>query len=444
MSDVTVPSMILPLVGLVLYHAIFFWGIYRDPFQMATSELLSTFYPTWRHRGKDNYWLRPNCHPVLSTYYPPQILSSLIGRTLSLDASFFVLLWSMLVHILFSSVGWFFLLKPMFGEATAVFGAITLSYQAFNLKQQPCIAYTHGWFPWCLSPNPIISTVSVGMLLLAGYYPLAIYLLPVVVLIQVIVFHQAWVLLGMVMGLIQVIPFLVYLPKTIRKPYGEGKLGPWELHYYFGLAPLVILATTFQKSYLTILIPVIMSYLLRKWLPRGYQRAWCLSVFIAMYFCLTAMVGMDRLTLSLLILIQCFDLWLHNHQLLPPRPFCELPKRPSLAFNTQLTRFLDANLDKDARVSGLPFPLFTGLVNGYKTLGYCGSMQLKLMAKWRGDTNPNGSGHHDYFMGKEDSDALDIGRVQFAFSRKRLDWPRTIIRNLYANPRYNHSKHITA
>jgi len=417
---------------LILFNFIFFYTLWTRPFQMSTSELLSTFYPTWRNQGKrDDYWLRPNCHPVLSTYYPPQILSSLIGRHLSLDASFVVLLWSLLLHTLFGSVGAFIALDRAFQSPVAIFGAITFAYQAFHLRQQPCLIYTVAWFPWIA----ICPGLAIGMMLLAGYYPYAIYLLPMGLFLCHDPFQ--WVI-GLAIGAIQIVPFLRYLPKTIRKPYGEGSLGAWERKYYFGITPIIVLVLTFKLIYLSILLPILGSYILRKWLPRGYQRAWIISCYLAIYFSLVALSSLDRLQMTLLILVQAADLWLHNRELLPPRPFCELPKKPSLAFNTKLTRFLKDNLDKDARVSGLPWPLFTGHINGFRTLGYCGSMQLKLMAKWRGDTDPNGSGNHDYFMGKEDGNGIDIARVQYAYSRKKLDWPRVPgFSKLYINPRYN-------
>ena len=434
-------STILCLLALSSYHVLFFGRLYANPMQMATSELLSTFFPSWIHLGRRQkhdpyYWLNFGAHPVLSSFYPPHFLSAVIGVRLKIDSAFRLLLFSMLGHLLFASVGWFSFLRLWTDPLIALFGAVTLTYQAFNLKQQPCLIYTLGWFPWTLHPNPIVSCIAVAMMILAGYFPYAVYLLPVTFLAHIWLFGEINCFFGILLAAPQIIPFLRYLPKTIKK-MGEGRLGPWELKFYFGLTPIVILFVTLKLLYLIVLVPILLSFCLKKWLPRGYQRMWIWSVYIAMIFCVQAMMDIQNQTvLFTIITIQAFDLWLHNSQLLPPRPFCELPIRPSKAFNTKLTRYLGENLDPDARVSGLPWPLFTGHINKFKTLGYCGSMQLKLMAKWRGDKDPNGSGHHDYFMGKEDGNELDVARVQFAYSRKKLNWPRTAIRNLYVNPRY--------
>ena len=60
------------------------------------------------------------------------------------------------------------------------------------------------------------------------------------------------------------------------------------------------------------------------------------------------------------------------------------------------------------RVSGLPFPLFTGYIHGFRTLGYNGGFQLRDMAKWRGDTNPDGSGKHAWDGGDIQGDLYGI------------------------------------
>jgi hypothetical protein len=119
---------------------------------------------------------------------------------------------------------------------------------------------------------------------------------------------------------------------------------------------------------------------------------------------------------------------------LPPRPFSELTKKPSLAFNNRLTRYLEKHLE-NYRISGLPYPLFTGHINRFRTLGYSGGMQLKLMAKFRNDTNPNGNGSHDWFKDNDYDERLTSYRVRFSFSRKKLDkWMPTPIKHLYRNP----------
>ena len=400
-------------------------------FTLARSELLSTFFPTWLWQGRqwskwripryDNYWINAHAHPVLSTYYPAHILASIYVQGRSIDYAFKVLVYNLFIHILFGFVGWFYFIQTWSNPLIALFGAITLTFQATHLKQQPCIIYTLAWFPWIA----FCPWLAVGMILLAGYYPIAIYLLPLGLLLN----HDpiSW-LIGFAIGSIQLVPFIKYLPKTIRGKIEAPSSSPTESKFYFGLTPLIILYMNFQFIYLILLIPVV-SLFIKSSLFRVPQRALILSCYGAIYFCLIAMKELTNQQVILLTLIQAFDLWINNRELIPPRPFCELWEKPSRAFDTKLTRFLHNNLG-NARVSGLPYPLFTGHINGFKTLGYCGSMQNNLMWKWRK------SFQHDPFLdGVNDDDITRYG-CKFAYSRKKLSWPSTEVPNLYINPNY--------
>jgi len=429
------------LCWLVLFHILFFYSLYTKPFQLATSELLSTFFPSWiklGRGGRDTYWLVPNAHPVLATYYPIHRITAFIGAKLNLDRAFILLVYTVLLHTLWASIGWYLTFRSLFSPLVAVFGAITASYMAYSLKQQPCIAYTLAWLPWTLffitRYDILLTGVCFGMTLLAGYYPIGIYTTLIAVCASIWWDTPLlWIPIGTVIGLVQIVPFLRYLPKTIRKiKSSKVEVGPWETNFYMGIIPIVLLIINPQWRYLWILAPLVLSYLFRNFLPRIYQRAWLLSAY--MVVAMTCML-LSKETALFLLLLQSLDLWLHNRTLLPTRPYCELYQRPLLAFKSRLVKYLELHLGTD-RVSGLPHPLFTGLINNFNTLGYCGGMQLKLMAKWRGDTDPNGSGHHDYFRGKEDEAPLGIARCKFAYTTKNINWETTGIRNLYKNPNY--------
>ena len=407
---------------------------------LARSELLSTFFPTWLWQGSmwakekvpkydPNYWLVADGHPVLSTYYPINILSSIYVQGRNIDYAFKILVFSLLGHVLFGFYGWYALISTWCNPLIAIFGAITFTFQAAHLKQQPCIVYTIAWFPWMLygliSHNVILSSISIGMILLSGYYPLAVFLLPIAA------FYGQWlpIGIGLLIGLLQLIPFLKYLPKTIRGSVEAPSDSPTEKKFYFGLTPLVILAISFKPIYLILLIPSLFG-LFKSKLFRVPQRAMILSCYGAIYLSLILMKSLSDMQVILLILVQAFDLWYHNRELLPPRPFCEMWQRPSRAFNTKLTRFLEKNLG-NARVAGLPYPLFTGHINGFKTIGYCGSMQNKLMWKWRK------SFKHDPFIDGVNEDDLTRNGIKFCYSRKELAWPRTEVPHLYLNPSYS-------
>ena len=407
---------------------------------LARSELLSTFFPTWLWQGREwrkghvprydpHYWFNAHSHPVLSTYYPTHILSAIVGTFLPLDTAFNLYIIHYLLHFVFMLAGWYTVFAASFVNLIALFGAITMTFQACHLKQQACIVYTLSWFPWMLhgliSHNVILSSVSIGMMLLAGYYPLAVFLLPV----SLIFWQWLPIGVGFLIGLPQLIPFFKYLPRTIRGSVKAPSDSPTENKFYFGLTPIVILILSYNPIYLVITIPILFR-LFKSTLMRVPQRAMILSCYGAIYFCLLEMRTMSNTQIAALTLIQAFDLWLINRDCLPPRPFCELWEKPSRAFNTKLTRFLEKNLG-DGRVAGLPYPLFTGHINGFKTIGYCGSMQNNLMWKWRK------SFKHDPFLDGVNGDDITRYRVRFAYSRKKLPWQNTEVPNLYLNPNYS-------
>ena len=399
---------------------------------MSTSETLSTFFPSWVHQSRGEkhdpyFWLVPHVHPVLSSFYPFHRISGLLGNLARLDTAFKIFVGQILVHHLWASVGWYLVLQAHFSPLASLFGAVTFTYQAYHLKQQPCLVYTLAWFPWI----GIFPGLAVGMMLLAGYYPLSIYLLPLGLILN---HDPAQWLIGAAIGSLQLVPFLRYLPKTI-KTSGDFEAGPWEKRFYFGLTPIVLLILGFKGWFLLALLPVCLSGSLKSYLPRVHQRTWLVGAYIAIFASLTVLNDLPDRVIAALTLLQCCDLWLSNRRLTPTRPFSELQKKPSIAFNSRLTRYLQKHLGR-ARISGLPFPLFTGHINRFRTLGYSGSMQLKLMAKWRNDTNPNGSGEHDFFRSNTDDSRLTRARVKFAYTRKGINWLPTEIKWLYKNPDY--------
>ena len=408
-------------------------------FHLSTSELLSTFFPTWLWQGRewikgripkyDNYWGNAHAHPVLSSYYPPSAISSALcaATKMSLDRAYCCFIAVLASHMVFCLVSWYIVLTG--SQPVRLLGAITIAFGAYSLKQQPCIIYTLAWFPLTLHANPFVSAFAVGMVLLAGYYPFAIYLLPISLGAHLLWYGEVWLVFGILIGLPQIIPFLKYLPKTVKRINDKCESPEVERRFYVGVLPILLIPMSSSRIWPLALASALFSLGLWKNLfPRVHQR-W----LIVLQFCVgwMAVNGLNNINLGVkeqyvLIMLHCADLYWHNRDLLPPTPFCELWDKPSRAFNTKLTRFLEKNLG-DYRVAGLPFPLFTGLVNGFKTMGYQGSMQLRLMAKWRGTSGSHG-------VEELSQDDLTRYRVRFAFSRKRSNWLSTTIPNLYRNP----------
>ena len=444
------------IVILIVYNFLFFWKIWINPFTISRSELLSTFYPSWLYIGRQLrqskswkhepcYWLNFHAHPVLSSYYPPHVITSWIASFLNLDDAFVLLTHTILAHFIWMSLGWYFLLNISYTSIPLlIFGALTLTYSGYNIKQQPCIVYTISWFPWLLygiaSNNVFIASLSCGMTFLSGYYPLGIQTLGISGLASLLWgWNLLWVPVGILIGLPQLIPFLRYLPKTIRTVQSElVSVGFWEKAFFPGTPVFFLIWFSTSRVWPLLVIGSILALGVgQKCLPRISHR-WLFTV----QFCLgwMAVSGLANLSIPAgatyaLVILQGFSLYIVNSSLIPTLPYAELWNRPSRAFKTRITAFLEAHLDPNNRVSGLPYPIFTGLINGFKTLGYSGGMQLKLMAKWRNDTNPNGSGEHDYFKRNSDGEAVDRARVQFAFTSSKLDWQSTSVPRLWCNPR---------
>ena len=419
---------------LVIFHILFFWRHYTTNC-LATGETLSTFFPSWVHIGRcirqgkwwstdKCYWLNFHAHPVLSSYYPPHIITSYIASFFKIDTQFNIFKWNLLLHHLFMNFGFFFLFRQFLDPVSSVFWSITVSYCVFFLKLQSCIIYTLSWVPWVygLSMNSAIpfgyGPIACGMSLLGGYYPLALYLLPWVGLTSLkATFSLA---IGTLIASPQLIPFFKYLPKTNKTVEEKSpSAGPWEYNYYFGIVPLILIITTFKLYYIELLLVIPISILFKKQLPRVHSRLWCISI-ILMPFVIHAHVSI------IFVLIQCATLWIHNRQVIPYTGYSELYRKPSWVFNTPITRFLSGKSD---RVSGLPWPLFTGIINNIKTLGYCGSMQNKMMEKLRGTNGQHG------WEGPLDDPRLDSYRVRWLYTRQRNDWKPTGIRHLWENPR---------
>lgn len=443
--------------------------------RFSRSELLSTFFPSWIWQGRQwskgkvpkydsHFWLNAHAHPVVCTYYPPSAIVSWLVTSLSLDMQFRILMLLLAGHCFVGLVGWYFLIHSFAPFLIAIFGAITFTLSAYNWKQQPCFIYTVAWFPWVLTGiathNILLTSVAFGMVLLAGYYPIGIQIALVAGCATVLWnCPPTWIPIGVFIGLPQLIPFIKYLPKTIRANkhddigmvpwwhpvsllvpkllrHNLNGVGYWEMAYYVGIVPLGLLA--FSSSSWALIIGVVSYFLMmgvgRRFFPRIPAR-WCFSFQFALGWC--AVSGLINLhlterVLAGLCLIQFFDLIWHNADLIPTSPYSELYNKPSRAFNTRLTRYLKG---VKGRVSGLPYPLFTGHINELLTLGYSGGMQLRLMAKWRMDRNPNGSGGHDFFRDNVDGECLDRARVEYAYTPAKINWEPTEIPRLYRNPR---------
>lgn len=123
----------------------------------------------------------------------------------------------------------------------------------------------------------------------------------------------------------------------------------------------------------------------------------------------------------------------------PSVPYCQRWMKPSTALSQPVVQFLQIH-QRGFCASGLPYPHRTGLLAQVKTLGYNGGSQPQWMATLRQDTNPLGSGAHDWFLGatSEDTALLDAYGVKYLYTTRSLPSPRyrpTPVPHLYRNTR---------
>src|SRR5689334_11652183 len=154
---------------LTIYHFLFFWKFYTNPYLLCTSELASTNFPFWLWMGKkwrwrdEIYYRYPACIPFMSMWYWPSVLVSKLTRWMNQDNSFRLYAYFILAHYLLAS----FIAYKLLG----IFGAITLTYAAYCIKPQtPSFVYTMTWIPGIFLGS-YFGAFSLGMSVLGGYWP---------------------------------------------------------------------------------------------------------------------------------------------------------------------------------------------------------------------------------------------------------------------------------
>lgn len=218
----------LSVYFLIIFHFCFWWKFYKNPWRLCTSEVLSNEFPYWWWFGQnlrkgdfktkdDIYYRHGGSIPFLSTFYPPNLLSSFLGAFLTKSRAFRLYVYQMLIHSLLTSVGAYFMFLQWVRPEIALFGAISMTYNAYMIRPQTvCEMYTIAWIPMCLIKG-WVGMVAFGMAILGGYFPIMLAGFP-------IFFFNPSCLWGVVLALPQVIPFLRYYPKSIRanKPFDKA------------------------------------------------------------------------------------------------------------------------------------------------------------------------------------------------------------------------------
>lgn len=393
------------LIILLAYHVLFFRRQYLEPFRNSTGELLSTHFPHWVWMGRqlrrcklpfkdDIYYYQPAAIPFLSTFYPPHWIAAWATKT-GADTSFKVLHYLILAHYILASWLAYSMCRQWWSHEVALFGALTLTYMgAAQRIQNPCIAYTMAWVPGCFISGGL-GVLSFGMAILAGYWPVLVYMAPWIAL------NNPWALCGVTLGLPQIIPFASYWPKSIRhgqKPPKNFGAVPWwrflqapvigyrgyirgvlffESVVSFGLVPLFALFST-SRAWAIVLFSAVMASGLLPVPFRVPARFMYPFAFFATWMACSGLsnLGLDYSTLWIILLVQGVIL-LRNATLYPLWPFTEWQKKPSEWFEKET---YDANV----------FPYFTGYFHERRTKGYTGGFSLRSTCRRNGITNPLG------------------------------------------------------
>ena len=181
-----------PYALLTLFHLVFFRRFYwEQPYHGSTAEVLETYLGSsrllgewlrgYRRWGDDPYYYaNPTALPFLSTCYPPHLLQAYLGSWLSLNGAYRLLIGTMVLHYWLSSISVYILLTRWSALSPSLAGlaALSLSYSVSSVKPTPCLVYTMSWIPSYLLSMANhcwwLSGISLGMMLLAGYWPMIV------------------------------------------------------------------------------------------------------------------------------------------------------------------------------------------------------------------------------------------------------------------------------
>lgn len=467
---------------LLIFWYLFFFKFFTKPYKFSTGEHLENYFNhfIWLGRqlrkGKsiirdEFYYYYPSQIPFLCTFYPFHTPMAYICSYLSLNGAFLTYTAYLLIHYLFASyMANMAFLAMGFSPLIAFTGAISITYAMRFLNLNQSLAFTPCWMPLVVygivTANPFLAGLGLIMMFYAGYTTMMIYLMPVAAILafQYMSFPQI-VYMG-ITAFIGIFPLFIwtsmYYKRTVRTKttYEQKAIGSVPIWHFISLfIPMnlnfngvLYVELTYRVGRIIALAALLgmewpfgLLGLLSFWMMMGkylkapillripakwsYCLSWCLV--------LLGMGGLSSLDGDLLLMIclaQLVDVLVTHPSIMFMWPFTEWAEKPSRLFHgRRLVQYLYSHLDQ-CRVSGLPWPLRTGYINKFRSLGYKGGSCLKAIAKFY-NFDSNGSPYHDWFMLRKDDEELDKKGVRFAYSTKELEgkWKPTPIKHLYEN-----------
>jgi len=176
---------------LTLYHLALFRRFYfQNPYCYATSEALEQGYASFLHLGRelrqghlvphDPYYYPDFASlPFLSSFYPPHMAAAWLASFCTLNQAWILYVFTMVSHCWLASVSVYILVTNMgLAPLPAGFASLTLSNLGYAMKQNSSIIYTASWVPLFLLASiaywPMSYGISLGLMLLAGYWPISL------------------------------------------------------------------------------------------------------------------------------------------------------------------------------------------------------------------------------------------------------------------------------
>lgn len=363
---------------LLAYWLLFWQKHLRNPYLLCTSEIASTFFPHWRWMGQqlrqgifpaqdEIFYKLPGSIPFLATFYPPNLISAYLGSFLKEDHAFRLYAYFIIAHYLLCS----YFAYALFGN---LFGAITLAYAGYVIKPNtPTFVFTATWVPLALTGGPW-GALGLNMSLLGGYYPILVYILPVVAIMG-----SYYTILAVLLAAAQILPFLGYFKRSVRM--GEKvdrKFGrvPWYrlldlispkrfigtvngVHYpevmmYMGIAPFLI-ANLRNIWGVTLLLGVMIACGLIPPFQRIPGRVLYLITLAISFLSQQASISWIVLTIQSVLLLR-------NSSIYPSFPFNQWWNKPSKLYAQKPKQY--------------NWPFVTGYREGVRISDYAGAFRL--------------------------------------------------------------------
>lgn len=423
---------------LVSYFIFFYWQVITHPYSVASAESLDCDFPSFVLCGRewsklkvpyDEYYFGKITGARTGTFYPVNIVLSVIASKLHMDKAWIIYLANVLGHSLVTAIAAYYL----FGQGLiGLFGALVWGFMAYHVKFTLWYTQTFAWISLtilALVNKSILTGLCLGMLILCGHPPLLFYTLYFVGAYSLVQPKTLQALpIGLTIGLPQILSFYIYRKGSVRHKFTlddnvrDGSLPLWSYlfmfipvrirdfvgnvgyeEWCFYITPIVgLLAFYSHNLWLWIVVLLCVGLSLGKGLFKLFSKLmfrfphrW--GYFASFAFISLSVDGLRNLNLNetnlWLLIITTGWLLLYNRDTILLYPFKQDSGRPSKFFDTPLMRYLERHAKV---VNNLPYPVYSGQLNKVHTLGYTGGNHNAELGKLLGIPH-NGEAPYNIF-----------------------------------------------